>query len=176
MKVKLLWNLVLVAFATSALVALSQQEVQSQEPRGVSIDQVLAESKGEFSKFDTNEDGALSKKELALMSPARDIGRGDNRRMRARGGAEGAHPKGKRGERRLGGPKNAEDRAAARTEMMLERLDTDDSGSVSEEEFLVRVANLKQLDANDDGIVTRAEMRTARQARAAARSAATAEE
>ncbi len=94
-----------------------------------------------FDRIDGDDDGFISEAEAETAAAA-----GERMRKNMHEGGEGGPGQGQRGQR------NAD--PAARWAAMLEHLDTDNDGKISQDEFQGPDEAFDRIDANDDGFIT----------------------
>ena len=123
------------------------------DQHSVEISDLKTRAKEDFGHLDANRDGSLDETELA--DPTAGMDNLGALRRRVEGG------------RRDLQESISKKRTAWFIGRMLSRFDKDGSGGLNLEEFIsLRVDPIKRLDSNDDGTVTRQEMRAGRSNRA----------
>lgn len=127
---------------------------------GISLEEVKAHQTELFGKVDADANSALTEEEFGMIREIRQAERDANRP--ASSGTDMAARDHKRGGDR-GGMRGSDMRGPDMQRMGFERIDADNSGSVSLDEFTAMADKMfERFDRNDDGVINQDDMRKKR--------------
>jgi len=125
--------------------------------------QELAKAADKFDKLDENDDGSLDPRELLGPPPHGRRGEGPPRQFGKKGEGPARRPDGAKGKAgRQGGPKRKAGGAGKNVEKRFKKLDSDSDGKISKSEAPKKLKKrFDKLDANADGAVDLEEFKKA---------------